>query len=71
MASTFDKIAKCFAKDEGFDGADFIGQFEGQEVFCATSKHPMKIGLPPYFLVSADSARWPSSEEEETLFQKF
>lgn len=65
------EIAKRFAKDEGFDSAEYIGQWNGLAVFCARSKKPMKIGLPPYFLVSDDSAKWPSAEEEETLFRLF
>lgn len=71
MAVNFDEIANRFAKREGFDSAEHLGQWEGQEVFCAMSKEPMKIGLPPYFLVFGDTARWPSAEEEEKLFELF
>lgn len=71
MAASFETIAKRFAKKEGFDGVEYQGQWEGQEVFCATSKEPVYIGLPPYILVSGGSARWPSAEEEDKLFELF
>lgn len=71
MEVNFDKIAKRFAKREGYNGADHLGQWEGFEVFCATSNEPVFIGLPPYILVSEDSARWPTASEQETLFELF
>jgi len=71
MAVNYENIAKRFAKKEGFEGVEYVGQWEGQEVFCATSKEPSYIGLPPYILVSGDAARWPSGEEEEKLFEMF
>lgn len=71
MAASFETIAKRFAKKEGFDGVEYQGQWEGQEVFCATSNEPVFIGLPPYILVSEDSARWPTASEQETLFELF
>lgn len=71
MATNYETIAKRFAKKEGFDGVEYVGQWDGQEVFCATSKEPVYIGLPPYILVSVDVARWPSADEEEKLFQRF
>ena len=30
---------------EGFDSAEFIGKWNGYDVFCATSKKPMKIDI--------------------------
>ena len=71
MAVNFEKIAERFARNEGYAGAEYKGQWEGQEVFCATAKDPVFIGLPPYFLVFGDSARWPSAEEEEKIFEQF
>lgn len=71
MATSYEKIAVRFAKKEGFEGAEYLGQWEDQEVFCAISEEPVFIGLPPYILVSGDSARWPSADEEEKLFELF
>ena len=71
MAVNNEHIAKRFAKKEGFDGVEYVGQWEDHEVFCATSKVPLFIGMPPYILISGGSARWPSADEAEKLFELF
>lgn len=71
MTSDSENIAKRFARKDGFDGVKYLGQWEDQEVYVATTKEPLFIGLPPYILVSGSVARWPSADEQDKLFGLF
>lgn len=61
------KKVNKFAKSEGFDYAEGIGQYNGFDVFVAGYNDGCDIGLPQYILALNDDIRWASTEETKII----
>ena len=51
-------LALKLAKSEGFTSVEFLKEWQGYDLFVASSTETAFTGLSDYILVDANSARW-------------
>lgn len=63
---------KKLVKEIGFDSSEFIGTWKEWNVYVATSKVTMHVGLPQFILSdNLNDARWATPEETIELMYSF
>lgn len=60
-------LALKLAKSEGFTSVEFLKEWQGYDLFIASSTETAFTGLPDYILVDANNARWANPEEAESI----
>lgn len=60
-------LALQLANSEGFISVEYIGEWQGYDLFVASAKKTAFTGFPDYILVNAQSARWTNPEEAASI----
>lgn len=60
-------LALTLAKSEEFSAVEFIREWQGYDLFVATSEEPAFTGYPDYILVNSKTARWATPKESESI----
>lgn len=60
-------LALQLAKSEGFMSVEFLREWQGYDLFVATSTEPAFTGLPDYILADSSSAHWANPNETESI----
>ena len=60
-------LALKLAKSEGFTSVEFLKEWQGYDLFVATSEEPAFTGYPDYILVNSKTARWTTPKESESI----
>ncbi len=57
------KKVKALAKSEDYDIVNYLGQWNGWEVYGVDTTDECSVGLPQYILSAGDDVHWASVEQ--------
>lgn len=60
-------LALKLAKSEGFSAVEFLREWQGYDLFVASSEETTFTGYPDYILVNASEAHWANPDEADSI----